>query len=263
MLIFLSKFLPPFIYPLGFTAFLLLIALRLRRHDRWLKNCLILGILLLWLGGNGWVKTWVVGTLEWQYLPPPTETTAEAIVLLGGSTRAAEYPRVSPEISEAGDRIIHAARLYKEGRAPIILVSGGGIAWLGSTTTESAQMVELLTFMGVPEEAIWRESASRNTYENARFVKEILDEREVEQVLLVTSAIHMPRSVYLFRQQGMDVIPAPTDFEVVEKDWDFFGDGFNLPHFLVSLLPSAGNLEVTTRALKEYIGLSLYWLLGL
>jgi len=49
----------------------------------------------------------------------------------------------------------------------------------------------------------------------------------------------------------------------LEKDWNFLGDDFNLPHLLVSLLPGARNLEVTTRALKEYIGLSLYWMLDI
>jgi len=263
MLVFLSKFLPLFIYPVGMTALLLMIALRLQRRDQWLKTCLIIGIGLLWLGGNGWVRTWIVGSLEWQYLPPPAETTAEVIVLLGGSTNAAEYPRTGTEINEAGDRLIHAARLYKEGNAPYILVSGGGIAWLGATSSESEQMLELLTFMGVPEEAIWQEPTSRNTYENALYVKEILAEKDIERVLLVTSAVHMPRAVYLFQQQGIDVIPAPADFTVVEKDWDFFKGEFNLPHFLISLLPNASNLAAITRALKEYIGLGVYWVLGL
>ena len=49
-----------------------------------------------------------------------------AIVLLGGATSPASPPkRLHPDLGAAADRMWHAARLYKEGLAPIIIISGG------------------------------------------------------------------------------------------------------------------------------------------
>ena len=71
-------------------------------------------------------------------------------------------------------------------------------------------------------------------------------------VLLVTSAIHMPRSVAVFRGVGMNVIPSPTDISIL----DLRNDG------LFNWLPSVGALGSTSRAVHEYIGLVVYWMRG-
>ena len=80
-------------------------------------------------------------------------------------------------------------------------------------------------------------------------------------MLLVTSAIHMPRSVALFKHQGIEVIPAPADYTVTQQGWDnmFSPD---LPSLLINLLPNASSLSLTTNALKEYLGLFVYHLQG-
>jgi uncharacterized SAM-binding protein YcdF (DUF218 family) len=71
----------------------------------------------------------------------------------------------------------------------------------------------------------------------------------------------MPRSVGVFQRQGIDVIPAPTDYSVTQADWEQFRQA-GLGSQLIFLIPSADNLEITTRILKEYIGLFVYKLRG-
>jgi uncharacterized SAM-binding protein YcdF (DUF218 family) len=77
----------------------------------------------------------------------------------------------------------------------------------------------------------------------------------------VTSALHMPRSVALFRHLGIEVIPAPTDFTVTQAGWDNLF-AFEPQSFLINILPNASSLGLTTNALKEYLGLIVYRMRG-
>ena len=131
------------------------------------------------------------------------------------------------EINGAGDRVLYAARIYKEGKAAHILLSGGEITWMKATSSTPAdEMAEILQSLGVPKEALWLENKSQNTHENAVFSKVILDEKGIKKILLVTSATHMPRAVALFQKLGLEVIPLPVDYSVTladiswnEQDW--------------------------------------------
>ena len=119
-------------------------------------------------------------------------------------------------------------------------------------------MATLLEMMGVPDSAIIEEPNSLNTYENAVNVQKILDQKGIKEILLVTSAFHMPRARLIFEKLGMKVIPAPTDFYTTEgkvKD-------FNLGTILVYLLPDSRYLNLNAIALKEYLGLFIYYLKG-
>ena len=122
-------------------------------------------------------------------------------------------------------------------------------------------MASLLELFGVPTEALWLESESRNTYENALYSAEILEEQGIEEIVLVTSAFHMPRSVAIFERQGFTVIPAPSDFTATESDWAQWREG-NWQVRLLSMLPQAGHLEDTTKVMKEYIGIVIYRMRG-
>jgi uncharacterized SAM-binding protein YcdF (DUF218 family) len=260
MFLFLSKLLPLFVYPTGLACVLLVAALLVRKPR--LRASLIVGALaILLIFGNRLAAGALARSLEWQYFPPEAYPQADAIVLLGGSTRASVYPRTMSEVNEAGDRLILAAWLYRERRADVIIVSGGYIDFLGSETPESEAMVELLQFFGVPRDAILSEDRSRNTYENALFVKPRLEELGAQRVLLVTSAMHMPRSVGIFTKQGIEVIPAPTDYVTTHSDRSPDAED-GLGAVLIRLLPTAEHLEVSTRAMKEYIGILIYRLRG-
>ena len=73
--------------------------------------------------------------------------------------------------------------------------------------------------MGVPAEAIWLQTESRNTYEDAVYSARLLKDKGVRRILLVTSAWHMPRSLGLFQAQGLEVVPLPVDFTVTDAGW--------------------------------------------
>jgi uncharacterized SAM-binding protein YcdF (DUF218 family) len=256
--LFFSKLLPLFLYPLGLTFLLLIIALFLsfRKRSRWLPLPILLALLILWSSSNAWTSNYLVKSLEWQNLPPAEIPTAEAIVLLGGATRSPEEPRQFPEVLEAGDRVIYAAKLYKDNKAPIIIISGGRIEWKGGGTPESTDIARLLEFMGIPQEAIVEEPDSLNTYENAVNVSKILKQRKINRVLLVTSAIHMPRSLSIFKRQKIEAIPAPTDFLISKQELSEL-DSTNEGK-IIYLLPDTEKLHQTTQALKEYIGILVY-----
>ncbi len=258
MFVFLSKILPPLIYPLGLSCILLMVALGFYQRRRLARAMVLASFLLLWLGGNRLVAYNLAKWLEWQYLPLKEVPEVEVMVVLGGGTLAANPPRLMAEINGAGDRLIYAARLYREGKAQKLLLSGGGIEWYTpSSDNPAAEMAVLLELMGVPRDALILEGRSQNTLQNAQFTKELLDAMGVRRILLVTSAMHMPRSVRAFERQGLEVIPAPTDYTVTQIGWRTMTTP-NLVNLVLNLIPNADNLSLTTRALKEIIGATVY-----
>ncbi len=261
MFLFLSKLAPLFVYPLGLACMLLASSYFFRKRKRLLSTLISAAFILLWVASNGYVSGWLARSLEWRHLPPAQYPPADVIVVLGGGTAPASYPRAGVEVSGAGDRVIHAAWLYKQGQAPLILATGGTLPWSLRGSSPAADMKSLLVFMGVPEEDILLEEASANTYENALFSRQILDELKAGRILLVTSAMHMPRSVALFEKQGLEVVPAPTDFNIVVPET---GRQFTeiWPNYLFGLLPQASDLNLTTLVLKEYFGILVYGLRG-
>jgi uncharacterized SAM-binding protein YcdF (DUF218 family) len=71
----------------------------------------------------------------------------------------------------------------------------------------------------------------------------------------------MPRAMAVFQKQGLEVIPAPTDFKVTQDVWDGLLHG-SPESYIINLLPDASDLGSITNALKEYIGLFVYRLMG-
>ena len=263
MFLFFSKILPLFVYPLGLACVLLGTTLILWRRRTWQSLLIASALLLLWLGGNRLVTMSLVRALEWQTVAQVAPISAEVIVVLGGGTRQHSFPRSGSEVNEAGDRLLHALRLYQQGTAPHLLLSGGVGGYDNPNTQqpEAQAMAELLQMMGVPKEAFWLETRSRNTYENAVESKKLLDAANIRRIILVTSALHMPRAAAIFRKQGFEVIPAPTDYLVTQADWEYYLRP-DLSVQVFNLVPSADDLALTSQALKELIGIATYWLRG-
>ena len=263
MFLFLSKFLPLFLYPVGLIFVLLWGAFFLARKNEEGRRVVLMIVLLLWLFGNSWTSLALSRSLEWKYLPPTETPTAPVMVVLGGGTEPLQYPRSHVELNGAGDRLVQAALLYKAGAAEKIMVSGGGINWMDQREVSIAQeMEDMLVLMGVPREAIIRQDRSANTYEDALYCAEMLEQMGVNEIILVTSALHMPRSVGVFEFQGLIVHPAPTDYKVTTQSWDALFKPSNVESVLFGLIPSAGNLGNLTNAMKEYIGMVVYSLKG-
>ena len=257
--LFLSKLIPLFIYPLGFTLVVSILAMGiLRLSPRWARFLLLVAVGVLWVASMPIVADYLNWPLERQYPPVAVEDTptADAIVVLGGGVSGPAPPRLTLDLSDAADRVLHAARLYRAGKAPVVVVSGGVIPWLGLDIPEASSMQKLLQEWGVPGGSIHAEGASRNTHENAVFTRQLLVEQGLQRVLLVTSAMHMRRALATFTSAGIDAVPAATDYTVTYRDH----------RTVIDFLPDAKALSRTTDAIKEYIGYAYYrwrgWITG-
>jgi uncharacterized SAM-binding protein YcdF (DUF218 family) len=263
MFLFLSKLLPPiFLYPLGVASLLLIITLiMIWRKSGWSAVPVVLALATILLSSNAWTTNQITKSLEWQNIPQGDLPTAEAIVLLGGATRSKSYPRPGVDLSERGDRVVYAAQLYKQGKAPLMIISGGRIDWKDYGQPESSDITTILTNdLGVPATAIIEEPDSLNTYENAINVQKILADRQIKKVLLVTSAFHMPRSLRIFRKLKIDVIPAPSDYLAAQLTLD--EPNRTWESAALSAIPDSQRLDNFTTVLKEYIGTWIYTVKG-
>lgn len=249
MPLYLDKLLAQLAYPLGLATVLILAGLLLVVARR-LRSGLAVG-----LAGLAWLTLWSLPAVSdrirtsleqrHQNLPAEAAPEADAIVLLGGGERGTPTDWPYPDLGRGADRIWHAARLFHAGKAETIIVSGGRMGWTGDRQTGAKAMRELLIDLGVPGLAILMEAESRNTRENAVNTAAIAEKQKIERVLLVTSALHMRRSLATFEAAGLEAVPAAADFEVMPEP----------PHPL-RWLPDAEALHDSTRAIKEYLG---YW----
>lgn len=195
----------------------IILALIVNKRKRLQRGLMIVSLIILWLAGNRWVSYGLARSLEWRNLPLQNIPAADAIVLLGGGTEPGDPPRSMVEVNSAGDRVLYAAYLYQQGAAPVILVSGGNLGYVSArNSTPAEDMTELLILMGVPESAIWQQPDSQNTYEDALYSSKILAENKITEVILVTSAQHMPRSKALLKNRGSQssrlqrTLPSPS-----------------------------------------------------
>lgn len=227
-------------YPLYASMLMLLCALA-AMAIRFRKTSRALALLAL-----GWSLIWSVpavsdgfrSTLERRHRVVAEESLprADAIVVLGGATRYGwmERERVDPwELRNS--RLASGARAWLSGRAPIVVLSGG--------KGEARRMKPAIERLGVPASALVLEERSHNTGDNALNTVELAREYGFQRILLVTSSIHMPRAVLLFRRTGLDVIPVPVPETAHRANWT---DRW---------LPSPRALWRSGRALKEYVAL--------
>jgi uncharacterized SAM-binding protein YcdF (DUF218 family) len=135
---------------------------------------------------------------------------AEAIVVLG----AAQYNGTPSPLFQA--RLAHAVKLYRDGIAPVFIVTGGKLP--NDRTTEAAAARAYALAHDVPAAAILVEDRSRTTLEQLRTVAEMLRERGLRSAVLVSDRTHMLRSLRIARDQGIDAYGSPTTTSPVEKD---------------------------------------------
>lgn len=236
------------ISPLGTALLLGLAGLALATGARALRRRA--GLVLV-AGALGWLAVWSMpvvsdalrGWLEDAAGPRSIEALAPApaIVVLGGSIRGPRAPqRPYPDLGASADRLWHAARLHRAAKAPLLVLSGGTVH---EGAPEADSMRQFLAELGVPAGAMVLEPASETTAQNAAFSARLLRQRNIHEVLLVTSALHMRRARSLFEREGIRVVPAPTDYEVVDR-----------PFRLLDVVPDAEALEGSGRAIKEIVG---------
>ena len=236
------------LYPLS-MVFLLAIMGWFLGILRWKKLAAILklcSVTLLLLASNPIVAKWLVQSLEQQY-PQQKFVSIEkhdAILVLGGGLRIPLPPALHTQIGSGSDRFWHAVRLFRAGKADEIILSGGNIFAQPEFQGEAYYASELLQQWGVPKSAIVVEAGSRNTEQNVAIIATDLLARNIQSVLLVTSAYHMPRALHAFRRLPIKVTPAAADILVRKQ---------SAPEIL-QWIPSTAALSLTTIAAHEYYG---------
>ena len=234
--------------PLPQAALLIAIGvllLCLKRHRAGVISC-VLGV--LWVvacATPGFVGLLQHG-LEHAYprIDAAQYPTADAIVVLGGGDPLEWSHPGDPKLQDLRvTRPGFGLALFRDGRAPVILLSGGG-------SGEAIEMAGHLEQLGVPASALRVESRSLTTHENALYSAIILKREGRRRILLVTSSWAMPRAAASFRRQGIEVIPAPSF------------DRASIPSTTAPWLPQRALLWQSGRFLHEYLGMLFYQLCG-
>jgi uncharacterized SAM-binding protein YcdF (DUF218 family) len=228
-----------FIFIVLFIAFFLIIF----KHIK--TGILTLGLALIsFLAiGTGWMPAILLGDLQASFvdIPLPAWKKQNAIVLLGAGTVKMPISHVVNPTLLAYSRINAASRLYlacvKNNNHCTIIISGGDASHTGKS--ESLVYQEALIHLGVQDADILLETHSMNTYENAKLTSAILKKDRFDQVILVTSGIHMRRSLLYFSHFGIHAEPVIADY--VNASFNF--------------IPLGYYFALTDFAIHEYVGI--------
>jgi len=233
---FLKKVISYFILPPGvyIVAFLILAGFLRKRRLPYLLS--LSGALSMYLISIEPFKDLLFYPLE-RGFPVPERVKGDVIVILGGGAYNSGYLKAS-----SYKRLITGFLLHRQSGKPLIL-SGG--AALGSIP-EAKVMKELLVRFGVRKEDIHADLRSRDTRENALYVKELCRKLGCTKITLVTSAFHMFRAKRVFEKVGFKVQPYPTDFK--------FEGRYNL----YSIFPKHSVFYDSAIAIREYMGILFY-----
>ena len=193
---------------------------------------------------------YLMGTLETRagpYAEPGQlkQAGVKYIVVLGGGQQQGELTPADRLGTSSVLRVLEGIRLWREIPEAKLIFSGGGYK---TRVSEAQAMADLAVFLGIPREALILEKASWDTEDQARILAEKLNDKPFA---LVTSAVHMPRSLMVFRSLGTSPRPAPADFRSQTDG------GFRYGLFL----PGKG-LDQSTSAIHEIIGMIWYKVKG-
>src|SRR5918995_6487111 len=132
---------------------------------------------------------------------------AEAIVVLG----TAQYNGWPGPVFQA--RLDQAITLWREGYAPVLVVTGGKMPGDGYTEAEAA--LAYLTDAGVPAEAIVTENAASDTWQSMQGVAALLQPRGIDEVLVVSDGFHLFRARMMARDVGLQAWGSPAEMSPV------------------------------------------------
>ena len=249
----LSKILSLLIYPLSLSLLLLIAALLLRLTGAGrLANLLtVFATVSLYFCATEFGASQLLAPLEAAYPAFADEELpkADAIVVLGGGVSGETRYGLGGDLNHAADRLWRGAELYRAGKAPIMVLSGGAV--LAGSLPEAVLMAQKLRGLGLPDTALVEESRSRTTRENGQYGRALLADRGVQHILLVTSASHMRRAAAVFTAQGFVVTAVATDHQQPLRVGPVPG-----------WLPTLERLTRSTRAIHEWVGYWVYSWLG-
>jgi len=263
--------------PLGFALLLLVSVFPFKEMTQWkvLQNRVFWAIMILLLASAPATAYWFHEQAETEVIAltrsAPAINTPLPIVLLGqNTTRPRISPRLEIELTERGDRLRQAARLYQQQPGSRIIVAADRRSNIDGPTDRRDEINDIRTLLngfGVPTEQVIAASRSSTVHESATKVEEILEKQfpaSTSEVILVTSALEMRRAVSTFTQKfenlnsgnGIQIIPRATGFVSIQGDEDT-ARRFRLPK---DLIPSEHALYLTSLAIQEQF-LSVYYFL--
>ena len=244
------------LYPLGLGLCLMGAGIAAdSRKLHWGKKLAIAGLVFLYVLSTPFVSRLFLRPLEAPYEKQSVlPDDCSAIVVLGGSGIPMYSKTDEPEVNQAADRLLHAARLYKRGCASRVVTSGGfSVGGFHQKVTEGEQNAIVLKEIGVDPDAILVESKSLTTADHGPYIAAMFDSLKLRRkVILVTSAAHMYRSIQVFKKNNFTVFPSATDFQSRKEIFNNVKD----------LFPSVYALFDVTSAIHEYYGIIGYKLLG-
>ena len=255
MFFFLSKTLGIVLLPVNFLIGIGLLGaiLLATRFSSLGRKLLMVSALLLAICGFSPLGNLVLYPLESRFPPWDAARGApDGIVVLGGSIDAdLSVAHGTAAFTAAAGRLIEAAALAHRYPNARVIFSGGSANLISADAREADYAADIFESLGVSRERLTMERRSRNTQENAEFSRVIAAPKSGERWLLVTSAYHMPRSVGLFRKAGFAVEPYPVDWRTGK------------PEDILEFSPVAvEGLERTDIGIREWIGLTAYWVTG-
>lgn len=243
----ISKILSFLITPTVWIGVLLLAALLVKRQPL-KKRLFIWACVAFYFFSNDFIvnefmRPWEIPAIQDSAIKGKYDV---GIVLGGMIEYDPSYKR--PQFEHGTDRLLQALRLYKEGKIRYLVIDGG-IGSLTEQYDEAPILRKYLLQVGIPDTSIVIEPRSRNTHENAVFVKPLLDSVAPHgRYILFTSGYHMRRALGCFRKAGIKVLPYSTD--------RFAGPlKFQLDYMLV---PDAHAFDVWDAMLHEWMGCIVY-----
>ena len=257
----LGKLLWLLVSPGNLLLWLLLTALAVHWFRPRLGRLLLLGTIVLLLAvAVTPLGQWLLRPLEQRFPAPPMTQPANnlsAIVVLGGS----QQPELAHQYHHSGlndhsERLWAAAALARRYPEATVLFVGGTKSGRFGQLKESSVAVRYFEQLGIPASRIVIDDRSRDTAANARFARQHIerlralrdDPTRPYPWVLITSAMHMPRAVGAFLQQGLSPQPYPVNFQALPVD-----DWLIRPNV-------SNNLQLLEQGLHEWLGLLKYYL---
>jgi len=245
-----SKLFTYLVLPPGiFILFLLLASFYAKK----LKFIFLLSSFSLYALSNMFVADILLMPLETPYnVTLDKSRKADAIVVLGGGSIVGSANL--PLSNDAYKRAIWALMIAKQTNLPLYFSGAGLYKKYTEADAFTDSVNEIKNNLHVKNISLHVENKSLDTYQNAKFSKQLLKEQGIENptIFLVTSAYHMKRSIKLYRHFGFNVIPAATDFKISnipKNNWDYF--------------PNIGAFMKSYIALHEYVGLMSLYIRGI
>lgn len=220
--------------PFNWIIMLLLVSLMIRKRS--IKRICWTGSLIIFLlFGNAWLFN--LYAKKWQPTPVAIDTSIQYSCGIVAGGFASPDANDNGYFNSAADRFIQVVKLYRLGIIKHILVSGGNGKTDDNHFREGAWVKGELKTFGVPDSVIFVEDQSNNTRENALHSKQILDAQHFQPpYLLITSAYHVPRAVFVFQKAGVPVVPFPCNYTAGRGSFSFW-DLIPTPSVLMSWDP--------------------------